>query len=55
MDMVEMLIAFNSLTSLVIIYFLLPLWKLKGQIKGIYTTVEQHEDRILSLEEYARK
>jgi len=55
MDTVEILIAFNSLVSIVIIYFLLPLWKLKGQLKGIYTAIEQHEDRIQSLEEYLRK
>ena len=50
MDAVTTLIGFNSLMSLVIIYFLLPLWKLKGQLKGIYTMMESHEDRLQSLE-----
>ena len=55
MDTVTAIAAFNSLMSLVIIYFLLPLWKLKGQLKGLYTIIESHEERIQSLEKNSRR
>jgi len=55
MDTTTTLIAFNSFMNLVIIYFLLPLWKIKGQMEGIYVILESHENRLHSIEHSSRR
>jgi|LGVF01.2.fsa_nt_gb hypothetical protein len=54
MDVVTAIVAVNSLLSLVIIYFLLPMWKMRGELDGICAMLDTHEARIQSLEQSGR-
>ncbi len=54
MDVVTAIVAVNSLLSLVIIYFLLPMWKMRGELDGICAMLDTHEARIQSLERNGR-
>ncbi len=54
MDVLTALVSADSLLSLTIIYFLLPLWKLKGQLEGVGAMIDIHEERLQSLEKDGR-
>jgi len=55
MDVVTALVSVNSLLSLIIIYFLIPLWRIRGEIDGMCAMLDTHESRIQSLEQSGRR